>query len=158
MTRYFFISKQNLSFARRNNAMNQSTQFGTVSRALGLLLFISVLFYAPITQAEVTVSVTTDKLLCESEWVTLTATVDGCAPVAYEWFQFQVVDTDGTGTNTEAMWVPADGSEFYHKKVGDNLKTISDGDFKVIVTCEDGTQVEGNGQVQQQMNEALCGE
>lgn len=125
--------------------MNQSTQFGKVSRALGLLLFISVLFYAPITQAEVTVSVTADKLLCESEWVTLTATVDGCEPVAYEWFQFQTV------------WVPADGSEYYHKKVGDNLKTISDGDYKVLVTCEDGTQVEGNGEVQQQLNDALCG-
>lgn len=136
--------------------MSQSKQFGKVSRTVMLLLFVSVLFYTPAAHAEATVTITFDKLLCEGEWVTATAIVDGCTPIAYEWSQFQVVDSDGTGNNLETMWAPADGSQFYHKKVGDNLKTTSDGDYKVLVTCQDGTQFEGNGELKQQMDDVLC--
>ena len=95
------------------------------------------------------VIVNQDINLCEDQETTLNAVVQGCTPVAYEWFVMNPTRFDAEGNGTVFEEVQA-GSQEKSLKVSSALKYV------VVVSCDDGQTFRAYREVKPVSGEEMC--
>ena len=95
-----------------------------------------------LAQENNSLQLTSDSLLCEGEWVTLSTTTTDCTMSSIQWMQ---VNMDGSEITV--------GPSVLYSLSDGNLKSRRDGLFRAQVACEDGRQLEAEIEILQELDE-----